>query len=615
LQASEAKHMVVTKSNILGPFGTQDVIEIFKKDPEIFHSTRWICPEGENPLLILEWFSDFAPEGALEQIILTEAPAGSLFSEQFSKFDKRAELPPNHGGLNPLQAVRKNHSRFREWLALFCLAVVGLALLWIGLKVLRPARPLQKAEKPLAAKLLGSTPDALRNYQNLLEGKILREPRRYARALLAMQKDRSLYPEGFLPSAEMTAAIALAGLTHDELDKLDDWKQLLLRLPPEARQRGIAVVAYELSRVVAIRNNLLSVSEHDSKKAGSAKVIQQAMEEIGIVFERMQRVVPQFDSEEPVLQGVLLSRLLSLGLLTTIDHPVAAAEQSMLKGAIEKMSVLNDKLSTADRTLIAELTELAKIKMASSKTKIEWNKSIERIVEFNRLNRFLCQLNETGSGAVSMLYLVSQAAKEKQALPEIGNLFDACFVGLRVYPRNGGSPLSDVESTGFDYLDPGATDEGVLRKFRTRFPTFNPALTRLRGGKSPAGEWMLVFYLNGVLPGRLSALQKNSKNSLCSKAMEKESICEQVRWMEALPRWRDRVQLVLDLREDIRPDDLSQLGYNFIFNAAREAISTPGRKRIKEFYEAVNALKDFIDKEDPRLQFLFDYVQSLGSES
>ncbi|NBW82545.1 hypothetical protein EBR21_12400, partial [bacterium] len=399
------------------------------------------------------------------------------------------------------------------------------------------------------------------------------------------------------------------------LDKLDDWKQLLLRLPPEARQRGIAVVAYELSRVVAVRNNLLSVSDKDSKKSGSAKAIQQAMEELGIVFERMQRIVPQFDSEEPVLQGLLLSRLLSLGLVTVIDQPHAAAEQQMLKEAIEKIFVLNEKISTADRILIGELTQLAKAKMANPNGKIEWNKSIERIVEFNRLNRFLCQLNETGSGAVSMLYLVSQAAKEKQALPEVGNLFDSCFVGLRVYPRNGGSPVSEVESSAFDYLDPGAVDEGVLRKFRLKFSTFNPALTRLRGVKNSAGEWMLVFYLNGVLPGRLSALHKNTKNSLCSKSVEKESICDQVRWMETLPRWRDRVQLVVDLREDIRPDDLTQLGYNFIFNAAREAVASPGRKRAKEFYEAVNALKDFIDKEDPRLQFLFDYVQSLGSES
>ncbi|NBW82553.1 hypothetical protein EBR21_12440, partial [bacterium] len=168
--------MVVTKSNILGPFGTHDVIEIFKKDPQIFHSTQWICPEGENPLLVLEWFSDFAPEGTLEQIIMIDAPAGSLFSEQFAKFDKRAELPPDHGGLNPSQAAQRAHSRLRDWLALLCLALVGLALFWIGIKVLRPARTLQKTEKPLAAKLLGSTPDALRNYQSLLEGKILRDP-------------------------------------------------------------------------------------------------------------------------------------------------------------------------------------------------------------------------------------------------------------------------------------------------------------------------------------------------------------------------------------------------------------------------------------------------------
>ncbi|MFZ9520750.1 MAG: hypothetical protein ACO3A4_09750 [Silvanigrellaceae bacterium] len=607
--------MLVTKSNILGPFETQDVIEILRKDPEIFHSIQWICPEGGNPLLVLEWFSDFAPEGALEAIILEDAQAGSLFSENISRNEKRAELPPDHGGLNPVQAVQKNHSRFREWFALLCLALVGLALLWIGAKVLRPARALQKPEKPLAAKLLGSTPDALRNYQNLLEGKILRDPKKYARALLSMQKDRSLYPEGFLPSPEMTAAIALIGLTHEELDKLDEWKQLLLRLPPESRQRGLAVVAYELSRVVAVRNNLLSVSEQESKKSPSVKLIQQSMEELGIVFERMQRVIPQSESDEPVLQGILLSRLMSLGLLTILEHPLLAAEQPLIKASVANISVLFEKISTADKTLIGELSELAKLRIANPKAKIEWSKSVERIVEFNRLNRFLCQLNETGSGAASMLFLVTQVAKEKQPMPEVGNLFDSCFVGLRVYPRNGGSPLSDVESGGFDYVDPGAVDEGVLRRFRVKFPTFNPALTRLKGTRNSAGDWMLVFYLNGVLPGRLSAAQKNAKNSLCSKSVEKESVCDQVRWMESLPRWRDRVQLVLDLREDIRPDDVAQLGYNFVFNAAKESVGSHGRKRIKDFYEAVNALKDFVDKEDPRLQFLFDYMQSLGGES
>jgi hypothetical protein len=89
----------------------------------------------------------------------------------------------------------------------------------------------------------------------------------------------------------------------------------------------------------------------------------------------------------------------------------------------------------------------------------------------------------------------------------------------------------------------------------------------------------------------------------------------QTRWTEAAGKWRDLVPLVVELRDDIRPQELAMLGQNFLFHAAQEALRTGGRKKTKDIFEAMRAVRDLVDPEDPQIQFLLDYAQSLGIET
>jgi hypothetical protein len=607
--------MLVTKSEITGPFETSEVIELLKNDRSLAKNLLWISPQCGAPLLFAEWMADYAPSVSLEELFQDEEDYLSLSVPQMSETGKRVELPPEHGGLTPYSAMRLRVSKSRHFLALVALAFLGLSLLWLGTKMMRPARSFYKNGTSLSAKLLGSTPEALRNYQTLLEGKIARDSMKYARALISLQKNRDMYPDGYLPSDELTTAIAFVNLSQSELDQNEEWKKLVNRLPVESRQKGLAVVAYELSRVFSVRKSLLRMPKPDLKKTIKSPVVQQAMDELSIIFERMLRVVPQSDSKEKIVQGMLLARVFSLGLITVLEFPSAASHNQVLKNSIENIQSLSPFVSVSDFRIVSELALQARQRMNNPKVKIQWNKSIENLLDINKQTQFLCQLNETGSGADAVLYMLAQASDDKQQIPGPQNLSDQCFVGLRVYPRVV-SESSEGGSAGvLVFANSGPADEGLLRDFRARYPTLHPALNRLNGVKTPIGDWLLVLYQNSVLPGQLMGLRKSAHNKLCAQSLVQSSLCLQTRWRELSSRWRDLVPLVLEIRDDIKPDELSAFVQNFVYRAAGEAVTGRGRPRVREIREALGAVKDFVNPEDSQLQFIFDYVESLGSET
>jgi hypothetical protein len=613
LEPADIKHILVTSQTTIGPYTTTEIIDLFKEKHELFNTVMWIAPECGSPVLIVEWFTDYTPSGTLEEILASDVPKDQHANFRETPTGKKAELPPDHGGLTPAQAQRGRFASLRDVFALVVLAILGLGLLWMGIKTMRPAKILNPLEKKLAAKLLGSTPDALRNYQNLLEGKITRDGQKYARALVSIQKDRALYPEGYLPSGELTAALALVNLTHEELDRMEEWKQLLVRLPAEMRQRGLAVVAYELSRVFAIRRDLLKVQ--GKSKSVRAKAVREAGEEIDVILERLIRVVPQSEPEERVLHGLLLSRLLSLSFVTLLENPQMFNETQRLKTHLEKIPALNAYLSSADTAITGELLDALKIKSSNAKMKIDWSKPIARLVELHSSNRFLCNLNESGAAGDTLLFLIESAAGAKQTLPSPTNLFDGCFVGLRLYPRVSGFSLNAGVSDPLLYVTAGAVDDGLLMKFRTRFPTYSQALSTLGGQRTANGEWLLALYQNRILKGRMTGAKTKDTVALCGKAAARSPLCGQVLWNELSHRWRDLITLVPDMREDVRPDEAVLLSQNYIFNAATEVLSSRSVQKVKEFNEAFTAVKDFVDKEDPQIQFLLDYIQSIDLDS
>lgn len=613
MEPADVKHMLVISHKAIGPFATAEIFDLFKKQHELFNTVMWITPECGSPVLIVEWFTDYTPAGSLEEILASDVPKDVHANFRETPTGKKAELPPNHGGLTPAQAQRRSYAVLRDLFALVVLAAFGLVLMWIGLKTLRPAKSLNPPEKKLAAKLLGSTPDALRNYQNLLEGKITRDGQKYARALVSIQKDRTLYPDGYLPSGELTAALALVNLPHEELDRMEEWKQLLVRLPAEMRQRGLAVVAYELSRVFAVRRDLLKTQ--GKAKSVRTKAVREAGEEIDVILERMIRVVPQSEPEERVMHGLFLSRLLSLSLVTLLENPQMLNETQRLKKHLEKLPALFSYLSTADSVIIGELLEALKSKNSGTKNKIDWSKSITRLVELHSTNRFICQLNESGSAGDALLFLIENAVGAKQTVPPPTNLFDGCFVGLRLYPRVSGFSLNAGISDPLLYVTAGAVDEGLLMKFRTRFPTYSQAMSTLGGQRTANGEWILALYQNRILKGRMTGAKTKDTVALCGKAAARSPLCGQVLWNELSHRWRDVVTLVPDMREDVRPDEAVLLSQNYIFNAATEVLSSRNGQKVREFNEALTAVKDFVDKEDPQIQFLLDYIQSIDLDS
>lgn len=613
LQPSDIKHFIITKSDARGPLSTSEVLHYFEQNPEILPSVQWISPESQTPLLLMEWFSDFAPEGELDLILSKAAPAPS------SRFGRAKDTSSENSGSGSNAHLSKpsdfltqktRHRRWRDWLSLFGLGLLGAAIFAVGVRSLRPHRSLVKNENSLRAKLLSSTPDALRTYQLVLEAKIIRDPKKYASALLAIQKDKLLYPDEHLPSVENTAANALANLSHSELDKIEEWKQLLLSLPSEARQHGVAVVAYELSRIMSVRQLLLA--ERGKQKS---KIIAGALEEVGIVVERLTRIVPGSEPADKLSHGYILARALSLSLVTAIEHPQSADRQKQLKIALDKIPELYPFLSEVDRELISILLALSKQRSVDLLQPADWGKALEQLTLLHPSTRYLCQLNDSGAAADTLLLVLSQASFHKQKIMEIPGLFDGCFVGLRAYPRVAVQSFTAHNAHTLEFRTVGAIDQSLLRDFRLRFPTMNSAIKRISGVKSGVGDWLLTLHFNGLLGSRLLGGRKiTDKEKLCGKLGAENSLCMQAKWSELQGRWRDSLPLLAEFQEYASSADLSLMMQRFVLDASRDILLSSSKNKAKEILELFASLKSYGVADDPQLQFVLDYVRSIDSE-
>lgn len=613
MQPADIKHFIVTKSDARGPLSTREVLRYFEENPELLPSVQWIAPEAQTPLLLLEWFGDFAPEGELDLILSKAAPApSSRFGRAKDKSTEYSSSGQNAHLSRPSDFLsqKKRHGRLRDCLSLLGLGLLGAAIFAVGVISFRPYRSLVKNENSLRAKLLTSTPDALRAYQLVLEAKIIRDPKKYASALLAIQKDKSLYPDEYLPSVENTAANALASLSHSELDKKEEWKQLLLSLPSEARQRGVAVVAYELSRIMSVRQLLLG--ERGKQKS---ELTAGALEEVGIVIERLTRIVPGSEPADKMSHGYILARALSLSLVTAIEYPQNAERQQQLKIALEKIPELYPFLSEVDRDLISILLRISMQNSVDLLQPPSWGKSLEQLANLQLSTRYLCQLNDSGAAADVLLFVLSQASFHKQKLIEIPGLFDGCFVGLRVYPRVAAQSFTAQNAHVLEFRSVGAVDQSLLRDFRIQFPTMNHAIKRISGVKSGVGDWLLALHFNGLLGSRLSGGRKVTGNEkLCGKSGPDNSLCMQAKWSEMQGRWRDLLPLIAEFQEYASAADLSLMIQRFVLDSSRGILLGKSKNKAKEILEIFASLKSYGVADDPQLQFVLDYVRSLDAE-
>ncbi|MEY4064555.1 MAG: hypothetical protein RIR26_763 [Pseudomonadota bacterium] len=625
----------------MGPLATREVLELLQKNPSMIGDIQWISPAHQTPLLLREWFFDFAPDVDLEALKAkvplqaegepfaestddvedvedgTPAMNGSSRDDRIQTFHPFAseasageESPEDGEGL----ADKKKRPRWRDWLGILGLGVLGFAFLTVGARSLRPHKTAYSGKSTMKAQVLGSTPDALRAYQSLLEAKIARDPKKYARALVQIQRDKGMYPEGQIPSAEMTAAIALVNLSNTELDKRDDWKQILSGLSSESRQRGIAVVAYELSRVFDVRRQLLTSPSNKKKKAEQEK---KAIDEVAVVLERLTRVVPAGEPRVDGLQGLFLARVLSQSLLTVLEHHSTASKSNSLKESVKTVPALYPFLNAVDKGVVSVLHDLVIRKWEVPAAKTDWNATLSSFVQLNETSRFLCQLNESGAAVDVILYTLARAASEKSVLPEIPALFDECFVGLRVYPRVVGatSPSSDVSSP-LEYAGVGPQDEALLRDFRREFPTAHPALSRIAGNRSAAGDWLLALHFNGVTGGRLTGKGRPPKEiQSCEKAKQKSRLCQWVTWVEGTSKWREKINLLPEAQELSKPDEIAQLTRFYVLQSVRDIHLVNSKDKKKEILEVFRATKAMGTEDDPQLQFILDYVQSLDGES
>lgn len=620
MQSSEYKHFIVTEKEALGPFRTPEVVNFLKENPSILHSVQWISPEGDAPLLVMEWFTDFAGEGELEAILARQAPAPSAHPALWSKEKRESVASAKVEHKEDVAAVQghaeNGRGRFfqrawRELLALFGVGLLGLAILVAGLKSLRPGKPLIRTATTLQAKVLSATPDALRTYQLLLESRILRDPKKHAELLLRITKDRALYPEGLLPSAELTASLALVSLPHSELDKIPEWKELLFLLSPEARQKGLAVVAYELSRVMQARRDILG-----SQGKKREEKVAEAIDEVGIVLERLIRVIPDAQPSEPILHGILLGRTIALSLITALEHPQPATKNSILKGAVERLPEIFSSLTSVDRDLISAIRDLVKESQRATKKTLAWSAALQKVVDTHGKTRFLCQLNDAGAAADTLLFLTQRATLNKQKLPELSGELEKCFVGLRVSPQLSVAPALDDGTSRLEFVNLGGPDESLLRNFRVSYPTLSPALARLSGKQNVVGDWQLFFYFNGVLEARLRSSRRGSdSSSLCGKGQSHSPLCMRARWSEMQGDWREFLPLLSELQEQAKPSELALMVERFVLDSAREIVLRGGKNTSKEIIELFNNLKNYGSNDNPALRFVLDYAKSRDGDS
>lgn len=620
LQLSNLKHFIVTDKEAVGPFQTAEVISYLKENPNILQSVQWISPAGNAPLLVMEWFTDFAGEGELEAILARQAPAPSAHPSLWSGEKKETSVSGNSGETSkPLDSGRDNtpgrnrlfQRAWRELLALFGVGLIGLAILVAGLKSLRPGKPLLRTENTLQAKLLSATPDALRTYQLLLESKIIRDPKKHAEILLKIQKDRALYPEGHLPSPEVTASLALVSLSHSDLDKIPEWKEILVLLSSEARQRGPAMVAYELSRVMQVRREIF-VTQGKKKEDKTAA----AVDEVAIVLDRLIRVVPTTQPAERMLHGLLLARTVALSLITTLEYPQLASKNALLKTNLERLPELLSSLTSTDREMIGILLNLARQSQSEPKKTLSWKPWLDKVAEYNLKSSFICQINDSGAAAETLLFLIQRATAHKQRLPEISGEFEKCFAGLRVFPQLSATPGLDDLAARLEFVNLGSIDERLLRDFRISHPTMSPALARLSGKQNAAGGWLLALQFNNILDARLRGSRTASGSAtLCSKSMADTLLCLRARWSEMQGDWRELLPLLSELQEQAKPAEISLIVERFVLDAARNIVLRNEKNATKEIGELFDNLKTYGVSDNPSLRFVLDYAKSRDGES
>lgn len=618
LQASDYKHIIIMTNGSVGPLLTADVVLYFEEHPEKIQLIQWISPEGQSPLLLIEWFSEFAQLESLDVILSNGVPPPSL-SPQVNDEPSSSGLEDVNRASSSLVAMKPSdflkpkraQSRWREWLALIGLGLLGFAILIAGLKSMKPYRSLFRKESTLQAKLLHATPDALRAYQLLLEGKILRDGKKYSSALLLMQKDKSLYPEGYLPSIELSAALALTHIPAAELDAKQEWKQFLATLPMETRQKGIAVLGYELSRLLEARKS--SASEKSKPKS---KKNLQSLDEAVISLERVTRIVPGSEPANRAVHSLFLARAISLSLLTIIENPQQSSKIKDLKQILQKVPDLYVYLAPTDRALVSSLLSQTNQRVYDSGKSQDWSTFLQELWQAHQSTGYLCQMNQTGAAPDVVLYALTQASRYKQKIPELPGLFEECFVGLQSFSKiDARSVISDSTST-LDYVSVGPIDSLIKNNFRKQFPTLSPALRRLSGVKSPAGDWLLALHFNDLLGGRLlGGMRPPTKDKLCGKALYNEQICRQALWAEMRGHWRDAVQILPTFQDDVRSTELASLMERFVLDAAKEILIGQSRQKTKEISDVFKQLKEHGVTEYPELQFVLDYVRTFEGES
>lgn len=606
-----SSHFVVTQTEAFGPLSTQEVIHFLQNDKDLLIHVKWITPNGMMPVLLSEWMDDFQFDSANDNTDgLLQTSEKPLSVAHISETDspslaKRPSLMRSSGLSRKLRAL----TGVREIVALLGLGLLGALILATGVRSLKPVKSSGAATGAMQARLLGATPDSLRVYQQLLEGKIARQPERYTRALLKLFKDKELYPVGQLPSLEFIAAQGLTHLEARELDRNAVWQDVLKGLSPVSRQNGLAVVAYELSRVKGARAEIAS---RKPARKDRDKSVSGALEEIGIVVERLTRVVPESDPRNRVVHGLYLAKVIAQSLITVSEHTAVAVKDPFLMDAVKKIPNLYPHLKAVDKELIDAMHGYVLQQLGSTAKSPVPVVPVARLWTLHDDSKYLCQLNAYGSASDLILYMLAQAARLKQPLPELTGLFDGCFVGLRPYVDVAVSNITEEQTAELAFVQVESPDPTVLNDFRARFPTMNQALLRAQGKQSSVGDWLLALHFNGVLGSRLKLNKKFALNGRrCGKEPLEAGVCMQTLWYGNERHWKETLPFLHEVQDYVQPADLVPLVQRFVFDAAKSIVDGRSRNKAKDLAELFANLKTFGVSEDPELQIILDYARSI----
>jgi hypothetical protein len=617
LDKAGSSHFIITQSETIGPLTTSEVFRILENDKDFLIRVKWIAPSGQMPVLLPEWVDDFGFDAAPA----TDVPKGLLYDPEkplsvASLNEGAGSFSKNRGILGKPEGFtlkRPKFPYFREVAALLGLGLLGGAIFYTGVRSMKPMQSSRNSGNTAHARLLNATPDSLKAYRQLLEAKILRDSSRYSQALLSLFKDRELFPPGQLPSFEFLAAQSLIHLDPKELDSQPEWKQLLRSLPAASRQTGLAVVAYELSRVKAARDDVLTSTR---LKKASKSVVKATLEEVGIVLERLTRIVSSNNSENEVVHAVYLAKVLALSLVTISEHAVAAKQVPLVVESVKKVPSLYQHLKAVDKEIVEILRHHAAVKLGLDKRAEGAPSELDRLWSLHSESQYLCQLNDYGSASDAILFLLTEANRSRQKLPTLNGLFDGCFVGLRTYANVAVTSYTDENPLNLGFVQAHIPDRGILNEFRVRFPTMNQALLRAKGQNSAVGDWLLVLHFNGVLGSQFKLNHGFSATSRkCGKLSLESGVCLQALWYENQRHWKDLLPLLVEAQDYVRPAELSLLIQRFTLDAAKKIISGVSKSKSKELSELFAAVKNFGISDDPELQLVLDYARSLEDAS